>query len=86
VKTYFNTPTAKAPFEPPPEMTSAVFFDVGMTDPPFHHGVIADGPLEYWSNGIMNSGIQGLGIRKFLNPIIPQFLSFTQYSILPLFR
>jgi hypothetical protein len=32
----------------------------------------------YWSIGIMNSGIQGLRIRKFLN--------FTQYSIIPLFH
>jgi hypothetical protein len=34
---------------------------------------------------MMNSGIQGSRIRKSLNPIIPQFLNFTQYSILPPF-
>jgi hypothetical protein len=34
----------------------------------------------------MNSGIQGLRTRKFLNPVIPQFLNFTQYSIIPLFH
>jgi hypothetical protein len=33
----------------------------------------------------MNSGIQGLRIRKFLNPIIPQYQNFTQYAIIPPF-
>jgi hypothetical protein len=40
--------------------------------------------MEYRSNGVLellNLGIQGLCIRKFLNPIIPQFLNFTHYSI-----
>jgi hypothetical protein len=41
------------------------------------------GVMEYWSIGIMNLGIQGLRIRKFLKAIIPQFLNFTHYSIIP---
>jgi hypothetical protein len=35
------------------------------------------GVMEYLGIGIMNLGIRGLRIIKFLNPTIPQFLNFT---------